>query len=304
MAWAIAIAAVLALVYLGIGLVFARRAIDPPRRLYKDVLREELDCGNLKDDTLLQLPFQQVSGQSVRGCPLVARLYRPKEKSARYVLFLHGYNYPYISALKYLPLFLERGINVLIPDHAGAGESGGRYATFGYFEQQDAVNWLGRIRGWARDEGFSAAQIGVMGESMGAATALLVAQKAKGLRFCIADCPYPSWMAILRYRARVEIGPWAVGFIPAARLWIYLLSGARVKKVDIAAHAREIGMPAMIIHGEADDYIPWELSHKIVEANPAIAYHLIPGAKHAQSIGQAPKPYREIVWAFLDAIGF
>ena len=80
-----------------------------------------------------------------RGQELIARLYLASAQTDHYILFLHGYNYPWVGALKYLPMLLERGFNVLVPDQQAQGESQGDFITFGALESDDALEWLTRL---------------------------------------------------------------------------------------------------------------------------------------------------------------
>ena len=115
-----------------------------------------------------------------------------------------------IGVLKYLPMLLRLGFNVLVPDLQAQGESQGNYITFGALESDDCLEWLEQIHKHAQVNGFNRARVGVMGESMGAVTALLTMEKANSQSvpleekplFCVADCPFSDWDSMMRLQGK------------------------------------------------------------------------------------------------------
>ncbi len=241
---------------------------------------------------------------SKTGGTLTAHYFRPQNPTGRYVLLNHGYNYPYYGMYKYLPLFLPRGVGVLLPDHRGNGLSGRAPVPFGYYEHQDSIAWLDKLREIARGEGFENPEIGVMGESMGAAISLLMAAKCSDLAFCIADCSYTSWKSILGFRCKCDFHNLVRIFLPAAYLFIPILSGAKASRVDVLKAAESITVPTMIIHGDADRYVPYEMGRAIAASNPSFHFFTQPGAGHAQSVVKDYDTYEKNVTDFLNQTGF
>ena len=160
------LAGVLLLIYYRMALRFALQAIDPQRMNYGAVLRQEMERNQLDPDRM-DVKYDKLFLVNQRGQELTARLYLTPSQTDRYILFLHGYNYPWIGVLKYLPMLLRLGFNVLVPDLQAQGESQGSYITFGALESDDALEWLEEIQRHAQslgsDDGKSQQPVGPSG---------------------------------------------------------------------------------------------------------------------------------------------
>ena len=91
------------------ALRFALQAIDPQRMNYGAVLRQEMERNQLDPDRMDVRCATNLFLVNQRGQELTARLYLTPSQTDRYILFLHGYNYPWIGVLKYLPMLLRLG---------------------------------------------------------------------------------------------------------------------------------------------------------------------------------------------------
>ncbi|NTV90496.1 MAG: hypothetical protein HGA22_09095, partial [Clostridiales bacterium] len=92
----------------------------------------------------------------------------------------------------------SRGCDLLFYDHRYHGASTGDYGTYGYYEKQDA---LAALSWFEQRAGLQPSQIGLMGESYGAATALQAGPLAPELAFIAADSPYGDLETIIREQA-------------------------------------------------------------------------------------------------------
>ena len=60
-------------------------------------------------------------------------------------------------------------------------------------------------------------------------------------------------------------------------------------------------VPILLIHGDDDRFVPYEMSCNIHVAAPdKIEFHTIRGAGHALNYVTAPEEYKEIVYAFTE----
>ena len=89
---------VLLLIYYRMALRFALQAIDPQRMNYGAVLRQEMERNQLDPDRM-DVKYDKLFLVNQRGQELTARLYLTPSQTDRYILFLHGYNYPWIGVL-------------------------------------------------------------------------------------------------------------------------------------------------------------------------------------------------------------
>lgn len=305
------LAVVLLTIYYRLALRFALQAIDPPRMNYAAVLRQEMERNQLDSDRM-DLKYDKLFLTNRRGQELTARLYLTPSQTDRYILFLHGYNYPWIGALKYLPMLLRLGFNVLVPDLQAQGESQGRYITFGALESDDCLEWLEQIHKHAQVTGFNRARVGVMGESMGAVTALLTMEKANAQSvpleekplFCVADCPFSDWDSMMRLQGKKHFGFDPSPLLPLVKQIIRQKSGAQMDTVNAVKAAASIRVPVLLFHGTADRLVPFGMSQQIADAGPTASLHLVEGAKHMNCYTCSPKEYRRELVNLLKTVRF
>lgn len=146
------------------------------------------------------LPKRDVDIPSPFGYPIKALLVEPHQTN-RYVIISHGVTETKINSIKYANLFLARGFNTLIYDHRRHGESGGKTTSFGHYEKFD----LKTVVDWLKTEIGPDLELGIHGESMGAATMLLYAGLLEdGADFYIADCPFSDFKEQLAYLIRKD----------------------------------------------------------------------------------------------------
>lgn len=308
---ALLLAGILLLIYYRMALRFALQAIDPQRMNYGAVLRQEMERNQLDPDRM-DVKYDKLFLVNQRGQELTARLYLTPSQTDRYILFLHGYNYPWIGVLKYLPMLLRLGFNVLVPDLQAQGESQGSYITFGALESDDALEWLEEIQRHAQSLGFDRARIGVMGESMGAVTALLTMEKANSQSvpleekplFCVADCPFSDWDSMMRLQGKKRYSFDPSPLLPLVKRIIRQKSGAQMDTVNAVKAASAIRVPVLLFHGTADKLVPFGMSQQIADACPTASLCLVEGAKHMNCCVHSPKEYRRQLVAMLKTVRF
>ena len=213
--------------------------------------------------------------------------------------------------LKYLPMLLRLGFNVLVPDLQAQGESQGSYITFGALESDDCLEWLEQIHKHAQVNGFNRARVGVMGESMGAVTALTM-EKANSQSvpleekplFCVADCPFSDWDSMMRLQGKKRYGFDPSPLLPLVKRIIRQKSGAQMDTVNAVKAASAIRVPVLLFHGTADKLVPFGMSQQIADACPTASLCLVEGAKHMNCCVHSPKEYRRQLVAMLKTVRF
>jgi fermentation-respiration switch protein FrsA (DUF1100 family) len=74
-----------------------------------------------------------------------------------------------------------------------------------------------------------------------------------------------------------------------------------IRPVDHVPALAERGVPLLVIHGEADDWIPVRHGKRIAAAyGPRVQTLFVPGAEHVRSYETQPTPYLERLEAFFD----
>ncbi len=250
------------------------------------------------DPKLAEIPFEDWQLKSGRGGSLQARFY-PKSDNRNIVLLLHGYNAPWISMLKYFELLDSMGFAILIPDHQAQGRSEGKWISYGAIESEDAVLWMKELR-----KKYPTAEIAVMGESMGAATALLTAEKCCkrdiAISFCVADCPYNDCKDELKFVGQKRYGILAAMLMPLVGFWFKALSGCKISEASPLNYIDELRVKTLLVHGSGDMTVPVAMSRKLAKLNPNISYWEAEGVGHASVIAECREEYRERMKAFIE----
>ena len=151
----------------------ADAGLHPPRRLPAETPAER------------GLDFREVTFSASDGL-LLRGWYLPSQNGAA-VLVGHGIGGH--RSLEPAEVLARHGYGVLTFDWRAHGESDGDLCTFGYYEVRDvagALDWLQRQPGVDPD------RIGMLGESMGAVTAIRAAARMDGIRAVVADSAYPD----------------------------------------------------------------------------------------------------------------
>jgi len=218
------------------------------------------------------------------------------------LLFVHGYGAYRVDALwggdAIARHFVERGYGALLFDLRGHGLSAPARHAFGLTERNDVLGALDLLAA----RGFPPERVAVIGVSYGAATALLAAPDAPGLAAVVADSGYAEAWPVIRKRMR-QVAPLLTRLYPDPAIrWLArrLFGVDLVRARPIEAAERWSGIPVLIVHGLADDYIPSSHAERLHAALPDAELYLVPGAGHAQTFTTDPAAWLARVEAFLE----
>ncbi|HEY9055441.1 MAG TPA: alpha/beta fold hydrolase [Rectinemataceae bacterium] len=308
--------AILLLALLLPGVYCYAKLFKRPYRSLNYALERCLARGDFSS-SLLDLGWKDFCLPSGRGFYLRGSLLAAADPEAPIVLLLHGIGWNRFEALKYAPAFIRQGWSVVALDLAGHGASEAprrAFPSFGVHEKHDiaaVVAWLGSALP-------QASALGIVGESLGAATALqyaAIAQRGSGegavakppLAFIVADCSFSSLNAQCEHRFAAAGLP-KILFRPALALASALCSAFRGFSLDQADPLQGVAslrVPVLFIHGEADDFVPPRMSVEMHEAligsGGRSELYLVPGAAHAKSYSTDPVAWEKRAIAFASA---
>ena len=266
---------------------------DPKYQPYKAALRDMFHA-------LENKPCEFVSIQSRDGLTLSGRYYHQKD-GAPLAIGFHGYRSCWLTDFcGGADIAFQMGQNVLLIDERAHGKSQGRSITFGIKERLDLLCWIDYVL-----ERFGAdTKILLYGVSMGGATVLMASgldlpSNVKGI---VADCPYSAPLDIILEVGRQQHYP--VKLIrPFVILGAKIYGGFDVRETSGEEAVKHTKIPILIIHGEADSFVPAEMSRVIQEANPEmISRHTFPGADHALSYMVDTPRYHQLVKDFMKKV--
>ena len=250
-------------------------------------------------DNILSLPYEKIEITSRDGLKLSARYYHVRD-GAPLEIQCHGYRSTPLRdfAASGVECY-KRQYNLLLIDHRAHGESEGNVISFGINERFDLISWIE----YALERFGKETEIVLYGISMGGATVLMAAGESlpENVKGVIADSPFSSALDIItlvsgkRGAPRFLIAPLAIcGALIFGKFW--LLSSSPRKA------ASKIKIPALIIHGDADSFVPDFMSDEIARENPEIELVKFPGADHAASFLSDEEKYLSLIDGFVDRI--
>jgi len=224
------------------------------------------------------LPCEEVSITSFDGLKLCGKYYE-YAPGAPIELMFHGYRG---SAERDLSGGVQRcfslGRNVLLVDQRTSNKSEGNVISFGINESRDCLAWIDFIIAhFGKDS-----KIILTGISMGAATVMITAGKdlPENVIGVLADCGYSSAKSIIKKTIR-EMN------LPPTLLYPFVKLGARIfghfdlEETSPVEAIKNCKIPIIFIHGEADDFVPCDMSREVYEVCPAPKLLLtVPGAGH------------------------
>ena len=298
----IVLAAVLGISYFAYRIAFfapekGRDAIPAASGTQYDPYREVM---KLIFHQLSDRRFEDVYVTSHDGLRLHGRYYHVKDGAPLDICF-HGYrSSPMTDFSGGAELSLTMGHNLLLVDQRAHGKSQGKTITFGILERWDCLQWIN----WALERFGSDTTILLYGISMGASTVLMASElplpgQVKGI---IADCPYNAPAAII---CKVSDGM----RIPSKLVKPFLILGARLYggfclcETSAAQAVRNARVPILIIHGEADSFVPCSMSEEVFASCPEkVLRHTFPGAEHGISYLVDKARYTHIVRDFVESV--
>lgn len=247
---------------------------------------------------LADSPFEEVSVYSQDGLRLTGRYYQIRG-GAPVDLCFHGYrSTPLTDLCCYSHLAAKLGHNLLLVDQRAHGSSQGRAIAFGIRERLDVLSWVD----YALERFGEDVRLYLYGISMGASTVLMAAELGlpDNVRGIIADCPYSTPKKIIR-RVGEKMGfPFWLSW-PLAVLGAKLFGGFDLREADAVQAAANTDAPILLLHGEADGFVPCEMSEEIYRANPAmIQRYTFPGADHGISYLSDPVRYEQVLGEFME----
>ena len=294
--------AILGLLYYGYKLAFYYEDPQASPFDYEDT-DQSRTCKEVLDAAITEFKaadFEPVSITSDDGLKLTGRYYHVKD-GAPLEIQCHGYKGNAIRDFSgNWKIANEAGRNVLLIDERCHGSSEGHTITFGILERTDVQNWIKYA-----NERFGNVPIILSGVSMGAATVLMTAgmgvpENVKGI---IADCPYDAPSNIIKKVLGTDMGMPVKFVYPLIRLGGMLYGKFNLDAASPVEAVKNVKTPILLIHGDDDRFVPYEMSCNIHAAAPEkIEFHTIHGAGHALNYVTAPEEYTKIVHAFTERV--
>lgn len=225
--------------------------------------------------------------------------YIKNDTSNNWVILVHGYTANAKSMLSLADKYYKKGFSILAPDQRAHGQSEGTYTTFGIKEKEDMKARISWIKDMDKD-----AKIIVHGESMGAATTMLLAgDNPENLLAFIEDCGYTSFYAMQIDQLKGDLGllVYPITFIANIIGKIRFSSNFYKSNMDSMKNTK---IPGMFIHGKSDKLVPVQMCYDLYKIHPGKKSLYTPkAADHAECKFYDQDEYFGRIFEFLGGLG-
>lgn len=247
--------------------------------------------GKLKQnkDLILSWPMQEVYITSRDGLKLYGRYFH-KEDSERLMIMCHGWKSEWYMDFSSLAIWMYgQKCDLLIIDERAAGQSEGRYITFGLKEHKDITDWTK----WAEKN--QTLPVYLYGTSMGAASVLMASAMASPcVKGIIADSPFTNVYNEFKDFGKRNLHIPEKPFVP-----VISALGKMVFKEDFRkTHVKDIlphcSVPVLIFHGSKDFFCNAEMSRELKDLNlKNVDVILYEGVQHCANYQAHPEEYTQ-----------
>ena len=247
--------------------------------------------GILKDTTIVGY-----NKQRVHACYVPAA--RPAE-AAGTAIVVHGYTDNHYVFLYLVRMYRDEfNYNVLFPDLQYFGYSEGTAAQMGWLDRYDVSRWAQVAHDIFQDDFMV-----VHGVSMGAATTMMMSgdPQPEYIRAYVEDCGYSSVWDQFKSNLKQSFHLPPFPILNSASIVCKNRYGWGFKEASSVDQLAKCDRPMLFIHGDADDFVPFDHLWKNYEAKVQgyKDYYVCPGAVHANSYAKDPAVYKAKVAEFL-----
>ena len=300
------IVAVVAVLYLGLSIVFFLMALGSKRRKDETIpckgslFEKNADNINLVTgykwyDTIYK---QHVTIKSRKGKTLHAMEFRNPSNSNVWVVVIHGWTNCKREMSSYAMEYYNRGFNVLVPDMRGHGNSESKFVSMGWLDRLDITDWLYSIA-----EENPKSKIIIHGISMGGATTMMVTGEKlpENVVLAVEDCGFANVRDILADRCDRKYHLPSKLLMPGVSFMNKIFNGFFLGEASAINQLKKSKTPTLFIHGDKDDFVLISNLEPVFNACAAPKdKHIVKGAEHALSSHWFHEEYWQVVDNFLD----
>lgn len=228
-------------------------------------------------------------------------------ESGTWAVLVHGRGATREECLRAVPPLHRLGLPVLVPSYRNdldaPRDPAGRY-HLGDREWLDVEAGLE----WAVARG--ARRVVLVGWSMGGAIVLQAATRSSAADRVVAvvlDAPVVDWHDVLAHHSRVNHVPGPVARLghammrhPLGRRVVGLEQPLDLRRLNWVARASELRLPVLLVHSDADEFVPNGPSKALAAARPDLVT-LVPWrhGRHTKEWNTDPDRWDEVVTAFV-----
>ena len=217
-------------------------------------------------------------------------------------IVIHGYGDNHFVFLYLVRMYRDDlNYNVLFPDLQYHGYSEGDHIQMGWYDRFDIEKWIPVAHDIFKDDFMV-----LHGVSMGGATVMMTSGDPlpEYVRAFVEDCGYASVVLQFNNNRKQSFAFIPPDVLQSASLVTKMKYGWGFWQASSVKQLKKCERPMLFIHGDADDFVPFEHLWKNYEAKTKgykemwVAH----GAVHANSFQKYPDVYKERVEEFLDRV--
>ena len=225
---------------------------------------------------------------------------KPEEANGTAII-IHGYGDNHLVFLYLGRMYREElNYNILMPDLQFHGYSEGGSIQMGWLDRYDILNWINVAEGVYHSDFMV-----LHGVSMGAATVMFTSGEPLPdyVKCFVEDCGYNSVRGQFTKNLK-DIGPIPRDVLNSASIVTHSKFGWYFSEADCSKQLAKCTKPMLFIHGDADDFVPFEDLWKNYNAKTQgyKEYWVAEGAVHANSYAKYPEEYTRRVSNFLKTV--
>jgi hypothetical protein len=186
------------------------------------------------------------------------------------------------------------GYSILLLDNRGCA-SPYKYVTFGYLESKDINTWCNYMyKEYKKD-------IILGGVSLGASSVLMT--NNKHVKAIISDSAYADAYKEVSYAINHYFHVPSILFMWLINIYTKVFIGQYLKDINVYNNLNNINIPILLIHGNADDFVPTNNVYKIYDYyNGEKKILTIDNAMHGMSYLVNKEKYVSTIKDFLSQI--
>ncbi len=257
-----------------------------------------------RKERLMARPHEDVYKKSGDGLMLHA-IYVPQKQDGqeeRIAVCFHGYTGQASSDFCGISdYYIRNGYSLLLVDQRAHGKSEGEYIGFGCLDRIDACSWID----WVIEHCGREVKIVLHGISMGGATVLMTGglelpQQVKGI---ISDCGFTSPKKVFTHVLHSMYHMPAFPIMQITDIVNRKKAGYGLDECNAAREVRKARGPLLLIHGDADTFVPCSMCDEIEQnCQCRVTKLIVKGAAHAESYYKDMEAYENAMTAFLEGV--
>jgi pimeloyl-ACP methyl ester carboxylesterase len=187
----------------------------------------------------------------------------PHPTARRLVVYFHGNGNVLEDQIPLGRDLVQRGLAVMLVEYRGYGASAGpKPSEEGIYADAEAA------LAEAKRRGFPAERVALWGTSLGTGVAAEMALRGRGARLVLVT-PFTSLVDAARAHA-----PW---WLPVSLII--------PDRYDTLSKAPDIRVPTLVVHGDQDEVVPFELGRRVARSLPSAQFLPVAGAHHGDIYG-------------------